>query len=131
MESNLFGYLERDTVIHRLSGVTKLLCFILLSVIGMMTYDTRFLLGMALFSGIIFYLAQIHYRDIAFVIKFIIFFSILNLVAVYLFSPEYGVTIYGTRHVIWDGIGRFTLTQEQVFYEFNLFLKYFVTIHLA
>ena len=60
--------------------------------------------------------------------KFIAFFSILNLLTVYLFAPEYGVTIYGTRHVIFEGIGRYTITQEQLFYEFNLLIKYFVTI---
>lgn len=125
---NLIGYLKRDTFIDRLSGVTKLICFLLLSVIGMITYDTRLLLGLALFSIVLFAAAGITYRDISFVLKFVFFFSLLNLVAVYLFAPEYGVEIYGTRHVIFEGIGRYTLTQEQLFYEFNLLIKYFVTI---
>ncbi len=30
--------------------------------------------------------------------------------------------------MIFEGIGRYTLTQEQVFYELNLLIKYFVTI---
>ncbi|WP_312191118.1 energy-coupling factor transporter transmembrane component T [Enterococcus sp.] len=128
MESNLIGYLDRKTWIHQLSGAAKLICFLLLSVIGMISYDTRFLIGLALFSVFLFASAGIRYRDIAFVLKFIIFFSLLNLVAVYLFAPEYGVEIYGTRHVIFEGIGRYTLTQEQVFYELNLLIKYFVTI---
>ncbi|MCL2193048.1 MAG: energy-coupling factor transporter transmembrane protein EcfT, partial [Treponema sp.] len=51
-----------------------------------------------------------------------------NLVAVYIFSPEEGVIIYGTRNVIWEGIGRFTLTWEQVFYSFNILLKYITII---
>ncbi|BCA84953.1 cobalt ABC transporter permease [Enterococcus saigonensis] len=126
--TNLIGYLPRQTPIHQLSGVTKLLCFLLLSVIGMISYDTRFLLSLALFSIILFVVAKISYREISFVLKFIAFFSILNLLTVYLFAPEYGVTIYGTRHVIFQGIGRYTLTQEQLFYEFNLLIKYFVTI---
>lgn len=129
MEANsLLGYQAKKTPIHRLSGLTKLLSFLLLSVIGMISYDTRFLLTMALFSLIIFRVARIRYREIVVVLKFIAFFSVLNLLAVYLFAPEYGVTIYGTRHVIFNGIGRYTLTQEQLFYEANLLIKYFVTI---
>ena len=94
----------------------------------MVSYDTRFLLCLAVFSVLIFRIARISYSEISFVLKFIAFFSILNLLTVYLFAPEYGVAIYGTRHVIFDGIGRYTLTQEQFFYEFNLLIKYFVTI---
>lgn len=126
--SNLLGYLPRDTQIHRLSGVTKLISFILLSAIGMISYDTRFLISLALFGIIIFKLADIRYDDIRLVIRFILVFAILNLLTIYLFAPEYGVDLYGTRHVIWEGIGRYTITQEQLFYEFNLMIKYFVTI---
>ena len=127
-ENNLIGYLPKATPLHQLSGSTKLLCFLMLSIVGMVSYDTRFLLLLAVFSIVLFRMAKIKYREISFVIKFIVFFSVLNLVTVYVFAPEYGVTIYGTRHVIFEGIGRYTLTQEQLFYEFNLLIKYFVTI---
>jgi len=87
--SNLIGYLPKKTVIHQLSGFTKLLCFLLISVVGMISYDTRFLLGLAIFSIILFRTARISYREISFVVKFIAFFSLLNLLTVYLFAPEY------------------------------------------
>lgn len=128
MENNLIGYVARDTWVHRLSGTTKLICFLLISVIGMVTYDTRFLLALGGLSIYLFAASGIRYRDVALVLKFIVFFSVLNLVAVYLFAPEYGVTIYGTRHVLVEGIGRYTITQEQLFYECNLLIKYIVTI---
>jgi energy-coupling factor transport system permease protein len=54
----------------------------------------------------------------------LIVFMIINLATIYLFSPEQGVLIYGTRHVLLEGRGRFTLTAEQLFYEFNVLLKY-------
>ncbi len=59
MESNLIGYLDRKTWIHQLSGAAKLICFLLLSVIGMISYDTRFLIGLALFS--VFYLPVLEF----------------------------------------------------------------------
>lgn len=127
----LLGYIPNQTLIHRLSGASKLIVLILLSIATMTTYDTRFLLFMSIFSIVLFKWSKIRWSDISFVLKFIMVFSLLNILAVYLFSPEYGVEIYGTRHVIFDGVGRFTLTQEQLFYEFNLFLKYVSSIPIA
>lgn len=131
MNHQLLGYIPEDTPIHRLNGATKLVALVLLSIATMTTYDTRFLIVMTIASLILFKVSHIKWHQISFVVKFIALFSVINLITVYLFSPEYGVQIYGTRHVIFDGIGRFTITQEQLFYEFNLVLKYFCTIPIA
>ncbi|MFL2101059.1 energy-coupling factor transporter transmembrane component T family protein [Desemzia sp. FAM 23989] len=130
-DHQILGYIPNQTFLHRLSGAAKLICFMLLSVIVMVGYDTRFLLFISLLSVVLFKMADIKWHQISFVVKFIAVFSILNLVTVYLFEPEYGVQLYGSRHVIWEGIGRYTLTQEQLFYELNLVLKYTATIPLA
>lgn len=130
-DHQILGYIPNQTFLHRLSGAAKLICFMLLSVIVMVGYDTRFLLFISLLSVVLFKVADIKWHQISFVVKFIAVFSILNLVTVYLFEPEYGVQLYGSRHVIWEGIGRYTLTQEQLFYELNLVLKYTATIPLA
>lgn len=127
-QHQMIGYIPGETFIHRLSGTTKLLALILISVACMTTYDTRFLIATSLISLILFKISNIKWSDISFIVKFIAVFSVLNLLAVYLFSPRYGTTIYGTEHIIWNGFGRFNLTQEQLFYEFNLFLKYISSI---
>lgn len=131
MNNQLFGFDPQDTWLHRLGGATKLLAFIGLSVIAMASYDTRFILAIMILTLILFKQAQIKWQQISLVVKVIIVFSVLNLLAVYIFAPEYGVHIYGTRHVILGGNGYFTLTQEQLFYELNLVLKYIVTVPLA
>ncbi|XJS11649.1 energy-coupling factor transporter transmembrane component T family protein [Aerococcaceae bacterium WGS1372] len=130
-QSNLFGYIEKDTLIHRLSGSTKLICFILLSLIVMTSYDTRFLLGVTLFSLVIFMMAKIPWDNIRILIYFVLVFSILNLITIYMFEPEYGVELYGSRTLLVEGIGRYTITAEQLFYELNVAIKYFTTIPLA
>lgn len=127
-QHQMIGYLPGDTFIHRLSGTTKLLALILISVACMTTYDTRFLIATSLISIFLFKISHIKWSDILFIVKFITVFSILNLIAVYIFSPRYGTTIYGTEHIVWGGFGRFNLTQEQLFYEFNLLLKYVSSI---
>jgi energy-coupling factor transport system permease protein len=130
-EHQTLGYIPDNTAIHKLNGTAKLIFLILLSVACMTTYDTRFLVGMTIFSLILFKLSNIKWHQISFVVKFIAIFSLLNIVAVYLFAPEYGVDIYHSRTILWEGLGRFTVTQEQLFYEFNLVLKYFCTIPLV
>lgn len=131
MNDKILGYIEKDTIIHRLSGTTKLISFLLLSVISMMSYDIRFLLLLTILSIVCFTIAKIPYDSISLVLKFVLVFSILNLLAIYIFEPEYGVRLYGSRTVISEGFGRYSLTYEQVFYELNVMIKYFVTIPLA
>lgn len=124
------GYIKNDTVIHELSGTTKLISFILLSVIVMTSYDTRFLIlvmGISLFAMKI---AEVRWEDVAFLVKVVVIFSLINILAIYIFEPAYGVKLYGSRMVLF-GTGKYALTLEQVFYEFNVALKYFSTIPLA
>ncbi len=49
----------------------------------------------------------------------------------FLFSPEQGVEIYGTRHEMVKLFGRYTLTQEQLFYQITKFFKYASVIPLG
>ena len=131
MQAKLIGYQHRDTVIHRLSGAGKLLFFILVSLAAMISYDTRLLVLIAIFSVFLLYLSEIRFKDVSFVAVFATIFAVLNVLMVYLFSPEYGVGLYGERSVIWQGIGAYTLTSQELFYLLNLAIKYLCTIPLA
>ena len=51
--------------------------------------------------------------------------------SLFFFSPEEGVKIYGTRHVIVKLAGRYVLTQEQLFYQVTKLLKYSSVIPLG
>ena len=55
-------------------------------------------------------------------------FMVMNNLLVFLFSPQHGVEIYGTKHVLFTLTGRFVITKEQLFYHLNLVLKYLATI---
>ena len=131
MQAKLIGYQHRDTVIHHLSGAGKLLFFILVSLAAMISYDTRLLVLIAIFSVFLLYLSEIRFKDVSFVAVFATVFAVLNVLMVYLFSPEYGVGLYGERSVIWRGIGAYTLTSQELFYLLNLAIKYLCTIPLA
>lgn len=126
--SRLLTYDSKDTWIHRLSGLTKLVFFLVWSIVSMITYDTRVLLFMLISSLIIFRVSKIEWRQISTVFNFILFFLCLNLIAVFLFSPYEGVKIYGTQQDLWHIAGNYTITKEQLFYEFNIMIKYFTVI---
>lgn len=129
--NNTLGYIKKDTIVHDLSGASKLIAFILLSIIVMTSFDTRFLIFVMVISLITMKIAKIKWEEISFLIKIVAAFSIINLLAIYIFEPEYGVKLYGTRTILLEGFGRYSLTAEQLFYELNVGLKYFSTIPLA
>lgn len=131
MAVEMLGYIEKRSPVHRLTGTTKFIGFLLWTTATMFTYDTRVLLVLGFASIGLFLVSRIRFREVRFVLVFTALFVLINALAVYLFEPEQGVAIYGTRHVLWEGIGRFTLTAEQLFYLFNLILKYSVIVPVA
>lgn len=126
--SRLLTYDPKDTWIHRLSGITKLIFFLAWSIVSMITYDTRVLVFILVSSLIIFRVSKIEWKQISTVFKFILFFLCLNLLAIFIFSPYEGVKIYGTRTDLLHIAGNYTITTEQLFYELNIMIKYFTVI---
>lgn len=126
--SRVLSYEEKDTWIHRLSGVTKLVFFLLWSIVSMLSYDTRILLIMLVCSLLIFKASGTEWRQVGTVFKFIMLFLAINLLAIYIFSPDQGEKIYGSVTVLAGTTGRYALTKEQLFYEFNVMIKYLTVI---
>lgn len=127
----LFSYNTVDTPIHRLSGLTKLICFLLLTFAVMFSYDLRVILGVMVFSLVILVLSKIRFSQIRLMILYVLIFVLTNAVISFFFSPEEGVRIYGTRHNIVDLYGDYKLTWEQIFYQVTKFFKYFSVIPLG
>ncbi len=127
--SRMISYMEKDTAIHRLSGFTKLLFFIIWCITGALTYDTRVLLLMIVIGAVIYSLSKTEKQQVSAVFKVIIFFMIMNLTFIFLFSPYEGCRIYGSRTELFPLFGTAVIvTREQLFYEFNVLLKYFTVI---
>lgn len=127
----LIGFVNRDSVVHRMTGATKLLGMLLWSFAAMLTYDTRVLAAMLVMSIAIFAVSKIKISDISFVLLFILVFLLLNNIAIFLFSPEEGVRIYGTRHELAHLFALYSITAEQLFYMLNVTMKYFAVIPMA
>ena len=131
MNNRLVGYHAGTSFLHRLSGASKLLFLLLVSLAAMLSYDTRLLLVIGLGALALFATSGIRLKDISFVLSFALTFALLNVLMVYLFAPQYGVGIYGAKTVLLDGLGAYSITAQELFYLFNLALKYVCTIPLA
>ena len=130
-KNNLLSYIDRDSPVHRLTGATKLIVFLLWTVVCMISYDTR-VLGLALILSIlVLKIARIKFSEIRTVVLFILIFLLLNDLTIYLFAPEQGVEIYGTRREYFRFTANFTVTREQLFYLFNVTLKYITIVPIA
>lgn len=125
-----FSYNSVDTPIHRLSGLTKLVCFLLLTFAVMYSYDIRVILAVMAFSIFLMRVARIQFSQIRLMVVYVLLFLVTNAVISFFFAPEYGVSIYGTRHEIARVFG-ISLTYEQVFYQVTKFLKYAAVVPLG
>ena len=131
MNTEMLSYIKKDSPIHKLTGATKLICFLLWTIAAMITYDTRVLIGLFIAGIIVFKISKIKFKDVSFILYFILFFLLLNALLIFVFSPYQGVDIYGSRTDLFHLIGPYTVTKEQLFYELNVILKYFATIPMA
>ena len=131
MNTEMLSYIKKDSPIHKLTGATKLICFLLWTIAAMITYDTRVLIGLFIAGIIVFKISKIKFEDVSFILYFILFFLLLNALLIFVFSPYQGVEIYGSRTDLFHLIGSYTVTKEQLFYELNVILKYFATIPMA
>ena len=69
------SFIEKDSFVHRLTGATKLVFFILWSVAAMVTYDMR-VLALMFFAGIgIFKLSKLEWSDV----KVAVYLSLIHI----------------------------------------------------
>lgn len=127
----VLNYLPRKSVVHDLTGTCKLAFFLLFTFASMITYDTRVLLVLMLFSFAAFRVSKIKIKEVSFILVFMLVFLLLNNFFIFLFDPNQGTTIYGTRHVLFHLFWRYDVTAEQLFYMLNISLKYFVALPVA
>lgn len=131
MKNKLFDYVERENFIYNLSGLTKLVCFLLLTFAVMFSYDIRCIIGILLISLIFFKVSEIKFSQVKLMIVYVLVFLLLNFILTFIFSPTYGVEIYGTRHEVFRFTNRYVVTLEQLLYQVTKFVKYISVVPLG
>ena len=130
MKAKLFDYVDRDNVIYNLSGLTKLICFLLMTFAVMFSYDIRYILCVMLFSLVIFKASELEFKQIKSMLVYVGIFLLLNFVLSYIFDPTYGTEIYGTWHEFFRINDYFIVTQEQLLYQITKITKYASEVNL-
>lgn len=128
---NLFNYIDRPSPIHRLTGACKLVCLIAWSVAAMTSFYTPLLIFLTVASLVLFRVAKLKVKDISFMLGIMVVYIVMNNVLIFLFSPEHGTSIYGTRTVLFRIAGPYVVTAEQLFYHLNVILKNACTIPIV
>ena len=82
MSKQVLSYAEKDTPIHKLSGVTKLVFFLIWCLTSALTYDTRVLLIMIAVSFILFFISKTEWKQVGSIFKFILLMMVINVVAI-------------------------------------------------
>ncbi len=126
--TRLISYEKKDTPIHKLNGFTKLVFFIVWCITSAMTFDTRILLLMLVMGFVIYAVAKVRWKQVSTIFGAVMFFMVINLTCIFFFAPYQGCEIYNSRTEIVHLFGKYTLTWQQLFYEFNVFIKYFTVI---
>ena len=97
----VLNYLPRESVIHKMTGTTKLAFFLLFTFASMITYNTWVLLGLLVVSLLAFRLSRIKFREVRFMMTFMLVFLLLNeLVHLPVRSQSRYRPLYGTRTVL-------------------------------
>lgn len=125
------GYLPGNSPLHKLSGLTKLVTFLCWSLVAMVSFDARALAILLVSSLVFFGMSGVKFKQVALVFWLVVVMMLLNLVMVFLFSPDEGAKMYGSYTVFLALPGRYSLTFEQLFYELTIALKYLTIIPIA
>lgn len=126
--SKMISYEKKNTPVHKLSGFTKLIFFILWCLTSALTFDTRVLFTMIAIGVVIYIIAEVKWQQVGGIFIAVMIFMVINLVCIFFFSPYEGCKIYGSRTDIVHLFGDYTLTKQQLFYELNVFVKYFAVL---
>jgi energy-coupling factor transport system permease protein len=90
----------------------------------MYSYDIRVILAVMLFAAYIMKISKIKFSQIKLMVIYVLIFVLTNAVISFLFAPEMGVEIYGTRTVLIELPGKFDITAEQLLYSTTKLFKY-------
>ena len=126
----IFNYIDRRSPIHSLTGASKFAVLILWSIAAMTTFCTPFLAFLTVLGLLLFKVSKIRIGEVKAMLILTIAIMLLNNLLIYLFAPEQGVAIYGSRDLLFTIAGRYTVTKQQLLYHANVILKYTGTIPL-
>lgn len=118
-------YIEGNSIFHKLSGVSKILLFVIWTMITVMFLDIRVFLVMGVISSVMLYFSQIPSKILKPLLWIMVVFNIINIIFILLITPQYGSELVGTNTELIN-IGYAYINKETLFYVLTISLKYAV-----
>ncbi|WP_455540012.1 energy-coupling factor transporter transmembrane component T family protein [Terrisporobacter sp.] len=118
-------YIDGDSIFHRLSGVSKILLFLVWTMITVMFLDIRVFLVMGIIGAVMLYFSKIPSKTIKPLLWIMIGFNIINVIFILLITPQYGTELVGSNTELIN-IGYSYINKETLFYVLTISLKYAV-----
>ncbi|MBP3890592.1 MAG: energy-coupling factor transporter transmembrane protein EcfT [Solobacterium sp.] len=120
----VINYTPGPTLLHKLSGFTKVFLFLVMTVAIIATYDIRILVPLLILNIIEIVSMKPNYKPIliVFAITFVTV-TLLGNVMLFLVSPDAGLNNVGGNHILWQGPGRLYISKEFLWYMFVVFIK--------
>lgn len=123
-------YIEGDSIFHKMSGVTKMLLFIVWTMITVMFLDIRIFIGMGILGAVMLCFSQIPWKTIKPLLWIMIVFNLINIIFILLITPQYGSELVGNSTNLIN-IGYAYISKETLFYVLTISLKYAVLMPIT
>jgi energy-coupling factor transport system permease protein len=120
----LINFTPGNTTIHKLTGGTKVLLFVLFTLAIIVTFDIRVIVVLALFPIAAIISMKPNYKPIRFMVGFMfVVVGLLGSLMLLLVSPNAGLANVGGSTIIWQITDRLYVTRETLWYVFAMFVK--------
>ncbi len=120
----LINFTPGNTMMHKLTGGTKVLLFILFTVAIIATFDIRVIAVLSIFPLAAIISMRPNYKPIKFMLGFMtLTIGIIGSIMLLVVSPNAGLTNVGGSTVLWRLSENFYITKETLWYLFAIYIK--------
>ena len=120
----VINYTPGPTILHKLSGFTKVFLFLVMTVAIISTFDIRLLIPLLIINIIEIVSMKPNYKPIIFMFLLsFIMVTVIGNIMLLLVSPDAGLNNVGANHILWQGPGRLYISKELLWYIFVTFIK--------
>ena len=125
------NYVNTNSALHRLNGVTKFVFFLAWVTVVLTTFDLRIILALIITGCILLKLTKVPFP--VYKPLLIATASVLTMNALFMFllAPQQGVEYIGSSTVLLSLWGNYSLTQKTLYYLLTVTLKYFSMFPIA
>lgn len=123
MNNFIINLIPGNTFLHKLSGTTKVRLFFVFIVYLIMTFDIRLILPVFILSIIGLLSLKPKMKSLRYIIGFVVFVNIFNIILYYLADPHLGMLYFGHETIWFQFNEHYIVTYEEVWFLLSRLLK--------